>query len=66
MKGVKLVSVGMELLSGEVESIPVIPELESGKGQKYLGILKASGITDTEKNDKNREDYYSWVRHNQN
>ena len=32
MKGVKLVSVGMELLSGEVESLPVIPELESGKG----------------------------------
>ena len=32
MKGVKLVSIGMELLSGEVESIPVIPELESDKG----------------------------------
>ena len=44
MKAGKLVSVrGMELLSGEV-----IPELESDKGYKYLGILEADDIMDTE------------------
>ena len=40
MKAGKLVSVGgLELLSGEI-----IPELESDKGYKYLGILEANDI----------------------
>ena len=40
MKTGKLASVGgMELSSGEV-----IPELESDKGYKYLGILKAKDV----------------------
>ena len=37
----------MELLSGEV-----IPELESDKGDKYLGILEANDIMHTEMRDK--------------
>ena len=41
------VVVGMELLSGEV-----IPELESDKGDKYLGILEANDIMHTEMRDK--------------
>ena len=40
MKAGKLISVGgIELSSGEV-----IPELESDKGYKYLGILEANDI----------------------
>ena len=40
MKAGKLVSVGgMEISSGEV-----IPELESDKGCKYLGVLEANDI----------------------
>ena len=40
MKAGKLVSVGgLELSSGEI-----IPELESDKGYKYLGILEANDI----------------------
>ena len=47
MKAGKLVSVGgMELPSGEV-----IPELESGKGYKYLVILEANDIMHTEMKD---------------
>ena len=48
MKTEKLVSVGgMELSSGEV-----MPELESDKGYKYLGILEANDIMHTEMKDK--------------
>ena len=48
MKAEKLVSVvGMDLSSGKV-----IPELESDKGNKYLGILKANDIILTEIKDK--------------
>ena len=48
MKAEKLVSVGgMELSSGEV-----MPELESDKGYKYLGILEANDIMRTEMKDK--------------
>ena len=44
MKAGKLVSAGgMELSSGEV-----IPELESDKGYKYLGILEANEIMHTD------------------
>ena len=47
MKAGKLASVGgMELSSGEV-----IPELESDKGYKYLGILEANNIMFTEMKD---------------
>ena len=47
MKAGKLASVGgMELSSGEV-----IPELESEKGYKYLGILEANNIMFTEMKD---------------
>ena len=48
MKAGKPVSVGgMELSSREV-----IPELESDKGYKYLGILEANDIMHTEMKDK--------------
>ena len=47
MKAGKLASVGgMEFSSGEV-----IPELESEKGYKYLGILEANNIMFTEMKD---------------
>ena len=50
-KAGKLVSVGgMELPSGEV-----IPELESYKGYKYLGILKANVTMHTEMKGKSRK-----------
>ena len=58
MKVGKLVSVvGMELSSGEV-----IPELESDKGYKYLGILEADDIMHTEMKDKIKKEYYRRVR----
>ena len=48
MKAGKIVSIGgMELSSGEV-----IPELESGKGYKYLGILGADDIMHTKMHTK--------------
>ena len=47
MKAGKLASVGgMELSSGEV-----IPELQSDKGYKFLGILEANNIMFTEMKD---------------
>ena len=58
MKAGKLVSVGgIELSSGEV-----IPELESDKGYKYLGILKADDIMHTAMKDKIKKEYYRRVR----
>ena len=58
MKAGKLVSVGgMELSSEEV-----IPELESDKGYKYLGILEANDIMGTEMKDKIQKEYYRRVR----
>ena len=58
MKAGKLASVGgMELSSGEV-----IPELESGKGYKCLGILEADDIMHTEMKDKIKKEYYRRVR----
>ena len=58
MKAGKLVSVGgMELPSGEV-----IPELESDKGYKYLGILEANDILHTEMKDKIQKEYCKRVR----
>ena len=54
MKARKPVSVGgMELSSGEV-----IPELESDKCYKYLGILEANDIMHTEMEDKIQREYY--------
>ena len=54
MKAGKFVSVGgMKLSSGKV-----IPELESDKGYKYLGILEANDIMHTEMKDKIRKEYY--------
>ena len=47
----------MELSSGEV-----IPELESDKGYKYLGILEAGDIMHTEMKDKIKKKYYRRVR----
>ena len=47
----------MELSSGEV-----IPELESGKGYKYLGILEAGDIMHTEMKNKIKKEYYRRVR----
>ena len=53
MKAGKLVTVGgMELSSTEV------PELESDKSYKYLGILEANGIMHTEMEDKIQKEYY--------
>ena len=58
MKAGKLVSVGgMELSSGEV-----IPELESVKGYKYLGILEANDIMHTEIKVKIQKEYCKRVR----
>ncbi|XP_047475423.1 uncharacterized protein LOC125029527 [Penaeus chinensis] len=58
MKAGKLASVGgMELSSGEV-----IPELESDKGYKYLGILEVDDIMHAEMKDKIRKEYYRRVR----
>ena len=58
MKAGKLVSAGgMELSSGEV-----IPELESGKGYKYLGILEANDMVYTEMKGKIQKEYYRRVR----
>ena len=58
MKAGKLVSVGgMELSSGEV-----IPELESDKGYKYLGILEANDIMHTEMKVEIQKEYYRRVR----
>ena len=58
MKAGKLVSVGgMELSSGEL-----IPELESEKGYKYLGILEADDIMHTEMKDKIKKEYYRRAR----
>ena len=58
MKAGKLVSVGgMELSSGEA-----IPELESDKGYKYLGILEADDIIHTEMKDKIKKEYYRRAR----
>ena len=58
MKAGKLISVGgIELSSGEV-----IPELESDKGYKYLGILEANDIVHTEMKDKIQKEYYRRVR----
>ena len=58
MKAGKLVSVGgMELLSGEV-----IPELDSDKCYKYLGILEANDAMHTEIKDKIQKEYYIRVR----
>ena len=58
MKAGKLASVGrMELSSGEV-----IPELESGKGYKCLGILEADDIMHTEMKDKIKNECYRRVR----
>ena len=54
----KLVSFGgMEYLFGEV-----IPELESGKGCKYLGILEANDIMHFEIKGNIQKEYYSRVR----
>ena len=47
----------MELSSGEV-----IPELESDKGYKYLGILEADDIMHTDMKDKIKKEYYRRVR----
>ena len=58
MKAGKLVSVcEMKISSGEV-----IPELESDKGYKYLGILEANNIIHTELKDKMQKEYYRRVR----
>ena len=58
MKAGKFVSVGrMELSSGEV-----IPDLESEKGYKYLGILEANDIMHTEIKDKIQKEYHKRVR----
>ena len=58
MKAGKLVSVGgMELSSGEV-----IPELESVKGYKYLGILEANDIMHTEIKVKIQKEYCKRIR----
>ena len=58
MKAGKLVSVGgMELSFGEV-----IPELESDKGYKYLGILEVDDLMHTKMKDKIKEEYYSRVK----
>ena len=58
MKEGKVVSVGvMELLSVEV-----IPELQSGKGFRYLGILEVNDIMHTEMKDKIQKEYYRRVR----
>ena len=54
----KLVSVGgMELSTGEG-----IPELESDKGYKYLGILETDDIMHTEMKDKIKKEYYRRAR----
>ena len=47
----------MELSTGEG-----IPELESGKGYKYLGILEADDIMHTEMKDKIKKEYYRRAR----
>ena len=53
MKAGKLVSVGgMELSSREV-----VPELDSDKGYKYLGIFEANDIMHTEMKDKVQKEY---------
>ena len=58
IKVAKLISAGgMELSSGEI-----IPELESDKGYKYLGILEANDIMYTEMKDKIQKEYYRRVR----
>ena len=58
VKAGKPVSVGgMELSSREV-----IPELESGKGYKYLGILEANNIMHLEMKDKIQNEYHRRVR----
>ena len=58
MKPGKLVSVGgMELSSGEV-----IPELETNKGYKYLGILETNDIAHTEMKVKIQREYHRRVR----
>ena len=44
----------MELSSGEV-----IPELDSGKGYKYIGILEANDIMHIETKYKIGKEYYS-------
>ena len=58
MKAGKLVSVGgLSFSSGEI-----IPELESEKGYRYLGILEADDIMNTEMKDKIKKEYYRRVR----
>ena len=53
MKAEKRVSIGgMELSSREV-----IPELESDKSYKYLGILEANDIMHTDMKDKIQTEY---------
>ena len=52
-----LVSAEKELSSGEV-----IPELESDKSYKYLGILEANGIVRTEMKGKIQKEYYRRMR----
>ena len=47
----------MELSTGEG-----IPELESDKGYKYLGILEADDIMHTEMKDKIKKEYYRRAR----
>ena len=47
----------MELSTGEG-----IPELESDKGYKYLGILETDDIMHTEMKDKIKKEYYRRVR----
>ena len=47
----------MELSTGEG-----IPELESDKGYKYLGILEADDIMHTDMKDKIKKEYYRRVR----
>ena len=57
IKAGKLISAGgMELSSGEI-----IPELESDKSYKYLGILEANDIMHTEMKDKIQKEYYRRV-----
>ena len=58
MKAGELVSVGgMEFSPGEV-----IPELETDKGYKYLGILEANDIMHTDMKDNIQNEYYRRVR----
>ena len=58
MKAGKLVSVGGMELSSRI----VIPEPESDKGCKYLGILEADDIIHTDMKDKIKKEYYRRVR----